>query len=75
MRTKRDFKYWLGTDKTYLKSIHPLMDVADDRVWDVSEWPTEDEEAAEDMYMDQIATSGCPFAWLLWDTNTTDPAI
>ena len=51
------------------------MDVADDRVWDVSEWPTEDEEAAEDMYMDQIATSGCPFAWLLWDTNTTDPAI
>ena len=43
--------------------------------WDVSEWPTASEEDAEDFYMDQIATYGCPFAWLLYDTNATDPAL
>ena len=74
VRTKRDFKYWSGTTKTTLKSIHPLMDEVVHE-WDVSEWPTASEEDAEDFYMDQIATYGCPFAWLLYDTNATDPAL
>ena len=52
VRTKRDFKYWKGTDKTYLKTIHPLMEVDPDRVWDVSAWPSDDAEAAEDMYIE-----------------------
>ena len=74
VRTKRDFKYMSGATKTTLKSIHPLMSEVEHE-WDVSAWPTESEEAAEDFYMDQINTYGCPFAWLLYSDNETDPAL
>ena len=74
VRTKRDFKYMSGATKTTLKSIHPLMDEVEHE-WDVSAWPTTSEEDAEDYYMDQVNTYGCPFAWLLYDDNETDPAL
>ena len=74
VRTKRDFKYWSGSTKTTLKALHPLLDEVSHE-WDVAEWPTTSEEEAEDYYMDQINTYGCPFAWLLYDSNTTEPAL
>jgi len=35
--------------------------------WNISAWPLEDEDAAEEMFMDQIEQHGCPFYWLYAD--------
>ena len=39
--------------------------------WDTREWPTDDAEAAKDMYEEFISEGECPFAWLLWPGNKT----
>ena len=71
VRTNKDRRFWTRETKKADKDIDPKITPREIHEWDTSEWPTDDEEAAEDMFMDQIAGGGCPFAWLLWPDNET----
>ena len=69
VRTKRDKKYWDKATKNAFDDgeLEPLMSPKpeeEEHNWDISAWPTNDDDA-KDMYLELDKAGECPFAWLL----------
>ena len=71
VRTGRDRKFWTKETKKADKLIDPKITPREIHDWDVSAWPSDNDDEAHEFFMDQIEESGCPFAWLLWPDNNT----
>ena len=73
VRTNEDRQYWDQDTKKEDRLIDPKMSTKPEFDWDTSAWPTESDEDAESMYLDQIERYGCPFYWLF--SSDTSPEL